>query len=222
MIWINNGIGKVCHRLLAKPLPDPTLTYCQLDCQRQTSVKYNSKYKIAHSRKCIWIFRLQSGKHLSRPLCVNKVADVLINTIVSLKILFRQAKLVAFCYQLNVFPKDLGNLLQRLPHKVPDSRPDIYISPFNDPISLPPLKTRWRCKKTFCIRQFEMYFPQRKLLCFDSNFTENSSQICCGTTGEKAYYLVKRRYSSLKRICATRPQCVKIIPQNLKPYLHHG
>ena len=95
---------------------------------------------------------------------------ILIYTTVSSKNMFRQAKLVAFCYQLNVFPNNLGNLLQRLPHKVSDSRPDIYISPFNDLTSLPPFTTHWRREKMadIFIRHFNVHFPHWKLLHFDS------------------------------------------------------
>ena len=34
-----------CRLSGAKPLPEPMLTYCQLDPQEQTSVKFESKYK---------------------------------------------------------------------------------------------------------------------------------------------------------------------------------
>ena len=42
-----------CRLFGAKPLPEPLLTYCQLDSQEQTSVKFESQNKTFHSRKCI-------------------------------------------------------------------------------------------------------------------------------------------------------------------------
>ena len=47
----------------AKPLTKPVLTYCQLDPWEQTSVKFESKYKTFHSRKCIWKDHLRNGGH---------------------------------------------------------------------------------------------------------------------------------------------------------------
>ena len=35
-----------CHLYDAKPLPEPMMTYCQVDPLEQTSVKFESKYKI--------------------------------------------------------------------------------------------------------------------------------------------------------------------------------
>ena len=37
-----------------KPLPEPMLTYYQLDHKEQISVKFKSKYKILYSWKSIW------------------------------------------------------------------------------------------------------------------------------------------------------------------------
>ena len=37
----------------SKQLHEPMQTYCKLDPQKQTSVKFESKYKDFHSRKCI-------------------------------------------------------------------------------------------------------------------------------------------------------------------------
>ena len=39
----------------SKPLPEWMLSYCQIANQEQTSVKFESKYKILHSMKCIQI-----------------------------------------------------------------------------------------------------------------------------------------------------------------------
>ena len=41
-------------RIGAKPLSKPMLSYYQLDLLEQTSVKFWSKYKTFHPRKCIW------------------------------------------------------------------------------------------------------------------------------------------------------------------------
>ena len=52
------GIGSTlvqimaCRLFGAKPVPEPMPTYCQLDPQEQTSVKFESKYKTFHSWKC--------------------------------------------------------------------------------------------------------------------------------------------------------------------------
>ena len=37
----------VCRLFGAKPLPEPMLTYCQLDPKDQISVKFGSKYKLS-------------------------------------------------------------------------------------------------------------------------------------------------------------------------------
>ena len=52
-----------CHLFGAKPLSEPTLGYCHLDTWEQTSVKFNSKFKHFHSRKCIWKCCLENGGH---------------------------------------------------------------------------------------------------------------------------------------------------------------
>ena len=38
-----------CRLFGTKPLPEPMLTYCQLDPWEQTSVEIESKYKTFHS-----------------------------------------------------------------------------------------------------------------------------------------------------------------------------
>ena len=40
--WTGPALAQVmaCHLFGAKPLPEPTLTYCQLDPWEQTSVKF--------------------------------------------------------------------------------------------------------------------------------------------------------------------------------------
>ena len=50
----------------AKPLSKPKLGYCRLDPNEQTSVKYLSKYKTFHSRKCIWKCRLWNGGYFAQ------------------------------------------------------------------------------------------------------------------------------------------------------------
>ena len=63
--WIGSALVQVMawHRIGAKPLPEPMLTYCQLDPYQQTSVKFESEYKTFHSRICIWKYRLRNGSH---------------------------------------------------------------------------------------------------------------------------------------------------------------
>ena len=53
-----------CRLLSAKPLSKPMVGYCKLDPSEQTSVKFQSKYKTFHSRKCIWKYRLPNGGHI--------------------------------------------------------------------------------------------------------------------------------------------------------------
>ena len=52
-----------CHLFGTKQLCKPMLDYCQLDPLKQASVKFWSKYKTFHSRKCMWIYRLRNGVH---------------------------------------------------------------------------------------------------------------------------------------------------------------
>ena len=52
-----------CRLFGAKPLSEPMLGYWQYDSQEQTSVKFESKYKTFHSRKCIWKYCLRNGVH---------------------------------------------------------------------------------------------------------------------------------------------------------------
>ena len=55
-----------CHLSSPKPLPEPMLTYCQLNPQKHISVKFYLKCKHFHSRRCIC--KLSSAK--CRPFCV--------------------------------------------------------------------------------------------------------------------------------------------------------
>ena len=63
--WIGWALVKImaCRIFSAKPLPKPIQDYYQLDPQEQTSMKFESKYKNFHSRKCIWNYRLRNGGH---------------------------------------------------------------------------------------------------------------------------------------------------------------
>ena len=56
MAWRQTGI---------KPLPEPILANCQLAPYEQT-VKFESKYKSFHLRKCIWMCRLQNSGHFAQ------------------------------------------------------------------------------------------------------------------------------------------------------------
>ena len=49
----------------AKPLPEPMLTYYQLDSWEQISVKFDLEFSLFHSRKCIWNYCLPKR----RPFC---------------------------------------------------------------------------------------------------------------------------------------------------------
>ena len=63
--WIWSALVQImaCRIIGAKPLSKSKLGYCQLDHYEQTSVKFYSKYKMFHSRKCVWKYRLQNGYH---------------------------------------------------------------------------------------------------------------------------------------------------------------
>ena len=63
--WIWSALVQIlaCRLFGAKPLSKPMLVYCQLDPREQSSVKFKSKYKNFHSRKCIWKCRLRDGGH---------------------------------------------------------------------------------------------------------------------------------------------------------------
>ena len=55
-----------------KPLSEPMLDYCQLDPSEQTSMKFQSKFKHFHSRKCTSNCRLRNGVHfVSAPMCTS-------------------------------------------------------------------------------------------------------------------------------------------------------
>ena len=56
------------HLFSTKPIPEPKLTYCQLELQEQTSVKFESKYDKFHSRICIWKCCLQNVSHFVKDL----------------------------------------------------------------------------------------------------------------------------------------------------------
>ena len=43
-----------CHLFSAKPLPEPVMTYCQLDPWEQSSVKFLLKLRHFHWQNCIW------------------------------------------------------------------------------------------------------------------------------------------------------------------------
>ena len=52
-----------CRQFGAKPWPRPMLTYCHLDSLKQSSVKFEAKYKTFHSRKCILKCRIGNCSH---------------------------------------------------------------------------------------------------------------------------------------------------------------
>ena len=53
-----------CRLFGTKPLPEPMLTYCQLDSWEQISVKFEAEFYHFQSRKCIW-----NGLPKWRPFC---------------------------------------------------------------------------------------------------------------------------------------------------------
>ena len=58
--WLGSALVQImaCRLFGAKPLPKPMLGFCQLDPYDQNSVKFQSKHKTFHSRKCIWKYLL--------------------------------------------------------------------------------------------------------------------------------------------------------------------
>ena len=66
--WIWSALVQVmaCRLFDTKPLPEPILTFCQLDAQEQTSVKFESKCKTFHSWKFVWKHHLWNGGHFVR------------------------------------------------------------------------------------------------------------------------------------------------------------
>ena len=50
-----------CRLFGAKPLPEPMLTYCQLDPYEQTSLKFESKYKTFAFELVIWCTMMRMG-----------------------------------------------------------------------------------------------------------------------------------------------------------------
>ena len=52
-----------CRLFGAKPLSEPMQAYCQVEPKEHISVKYYSKFKGFHSRKCTQKCRLRNGGH---------------------------------------------------------------------------------------------------------------------------------------------------------------
>ena len=54
--WTVSSLVQImaCRLFGTKPLPEPMLTYCQLDSWEQISVKFESEFCHFHSRKFIW------------------------------------------------------------------------------------------------------------------------------------------------------------------------
>ena len=61
------------YLLGAKPLSKPILAYCQSHPCDQTSVKFYSKFKHFHSKKCIWNCLQNRGHFCLEPQCVSWV-----------------------------------------------------------------------------------------------------------------------------------------------------
>ena len=64
-----------CRLFSAKPLPEPMITYLQLDILEQTSVTFVSKDNIFPSRNFSRNCRLQNVYHMSTSVSYIKVAD---------------------------------------------------------------------------------------------------------------------------------------------------
>ena len=65
--WTGSSLVQVmaCRLFGAKPLPEPMLTYCELDSWEHISVKFESEFYHFHSGKCSWKCRLSK----CRPFC---------------------------------------------------------------------------------------------------------------------------------------------------------
>ena len=72
--WNGSALVQVmaCRLVGTKPLPEPALTYCQLDHEEQT-LKFEWEYITVHSWKCISNCRLRNVGLLSRGRWVDKI-----------------------------------------------------------------------------------------------------------------------------------------------------
>ena len=61
-IGSDNGLSPIRHQAINKPM----LGCCEYDAWEQTYVKFQSKYKTFHARKCISKYRLRNGGHFSQ------------------------------------------------------------------------------------------------------------------------------------------------------------
>ena len=63
--WIGSALVqiKACRLFGANPLSKPMLVYCHLIPYKYTPVKFQSRYKTFHWRKCIRRYRLRNGGH---------------------------------------------------------------------------------------------------------------------------------------------------------------
>ena len=76
--WTGAALVQVmaCRLFGTKPLPEPMLTYCQLDPWEQNSLKFELKYETVHSQKCIWNCHLHNGGHFAQGRWVKVHAPV--------------------------------------------------------------------------------------------------------------------------------------------------
>ena len=63
--WPGSALVQImaCRLFGAKPLPQPVLTYQQLDPYEPISLKFKSQFKHYYSRKCIRRCRLRNGSY---------------------------------------------------------------------------------------------------------------------------------------------------------------
>ena len=115
-----------CHLFGAKPLPEPTLAYCQLDSWQHISVKFELEFYHFHSRKCNWKFCLPKRW----PFCPG--GDELTDTRVTATVMLADTPMLADkeCSHVYVFGEKLRksmckNLCTKSIFHIKDSQPHL-------------------------------------------------------------------------------------------------
>ena len=98
-LWTGSALVQVmaCRLFGAKPLPEPMLTYCQLEPWEQNLVKLESGYTTFYSWKCIWKHCLQTGCHFVRA----KIATLLICCLTTNSHHWLKCFLISFYYSVD-------------------------------------------------------------------------------------------------------------------------